>query len=475
MDQRRLELKPGARVVAADGACGTVEEILADPYTGRVAALVIRPGLLDNTRVTVPFKHVRDSDGGQVRLAISCAHLKSLPAYQPEALRLTESEREAHAVGTARAGDRLGHGNLAIFAGQRVRCPDGYAGRVVRLLLSTAGEPRHLIIRLRGVAGREVVMPVEWVAGIGQQAVQLNVLRQELRRLPAYRADRDIRREVENALASDEALRRGGLDVVAFSVHDGAVSLHGHVPDSSVKARIERAVRGVDGVLAVENELVPDDELLTLVAQALAEVPQLRRQTVSVTVDAGVITLSGQVDHLETRAAAEARVASVPWVRAVVDYLRVPGVPDEADQRVLQPWPGQSVHAIDMPLGRLELVIVDPHTRRISGIAVRGEFPDNAWSRRGMRPHEMSLQSRCVLIASEAIATVGSTGVILDVDALSAARFPDCDRAALVTPPSWWQPPYPYGQADLLLTAEPPHFEIEPDKSRGRRAAEAVR
>lgn len=65
--------------------------------------------------------------------------------------------------------------------------------------------------------------------------------------------DASIQANIERALAADPAL--SGLDVSTL-VENGKVTIVGSVKLSEAKQRVERTIRNVKGVLAVDNQLV---------------------------------------------------------------------------------------------------------------------------------------------------------------------------------------------------------------------------
>lgn len=65
--------------------------------------------------------------------------------------------------------------------------------------------------------------------------------------------DTSIQSEIERGLASDATL--SGLDVSTI-VESGKVTIFGSVRSTELKSRVERAVRAIKGVIALDNQLV---------------------------------------------------------------------------------------------------------------------------------------------------------------------------------------------------------------------------
>ncbi|MGH7623870.1 MAG: BON domain-containing protein [Gemmatimonadaceae bacterium] len=112
---------------------------------------------------------------------------------------------------------------------------------------------------------------------------------------------------------------------IATAVHDGIVTLSGHVSTFAQKLAAERAAERVAGVKAIANEL--DVRILginertdTDIAQAAltalhwdVEVPD----RITVKVDKGYVTLDGTVDWFFQKAAAQRAVRNLTGVRGV--------------------------------------------------------------------------------------------------------------------------------------------------------------
>jgi len=257
-------------------------------------------------------------------------------------------------------------------------------------------------------------------------------------------------------LWADDIVRATDYYEIDISVNAGRVTLNGHTQTSEIKARAERAAHSARGVLGVENRLVVDDELMMEVAQALAHDARTRGQIIGVCARHGVISLNGAVGSAGVRTAAEECAARVPRVRAVVNYLRAPGVEvDAEDQRVLQPGRGCAVYASDMPIGRVERVIINPRNRRVTAIIVHGELPDLTCDSSDQLPINLSQQTRRVVIPVSPRQMV-TTSVSLNITSVEAARCPDFDLASYVLPAANWRPPYPYRREDVLFEKEKP-------------------
>ena len=138
----------------------------------------------------------------------------------------------------------------------------------------------------------------------------------------------ELRQDVVDELAWDTSLDAPGIGV---AVHDGAVTLTGHVRSYAEKRAAEKAAKRVHSVIAVANDLevrLPsnlqkdDTDIATAAASAIrwsAPVPS----TISATVERGWVTLDGEVDWAYQRRAAENAVRDLAGVRGLSNQIRV--------------------------------------------------------------------------------------------------------------------------------------------------------
>jgi osmotically-inducible protein OsmY len=155
--------------------------------------------------------------------------------------------------------------------------------------------------------------------------------------------DRQIEQAVLQELRWDPRVevRRIGVEVA-----NGRVTLLGTVPSPDQRALAEDAVRRVDGVVTVVNqlyvvspaaELRPDGVICQAVRHTLDWDEGLPGQQLQVTVVGGVVTLTGQVGYAHQRDAAERAVRRLRGVRAVVNDLSVtaPRASDDTIQQMI--------------------------------------------------------------------------------------------------------------------------------------------
>jgi osmotically-inducible protein OsmY len=132
--------------------------------------------------------------------------------------------------------------------------------------------------------------------------------------------------------------------MVGVSTQDGVVTLSGYVDTYAAKLAAERAARRVYGVKAVANELEVklaeeriDPEIAKDAVQALKnriDVPL----GLGITVRDGYITLTGSVEWMYQKSAAEQAVKFLHGVRGVMNHIQVkPRVsPKEVQKRIIE-------------------------------------------------------------------------------------------------------------------------------------------
>lgn len=457
----RLEIRLGAEVWGREGPAGTVTQVVVSPRERRVTGVVVR--LFSGQEVIVPAEEVAEATEERVSLRLSLGELEKLPVWQEEShtpatlswpgwrwlrgggawLRIPGPVRRMEGLQSRLSGDAEGRPeerDVGIRRGQRVVASDGPIGRVDMVLVDAlTGRVRHLVVRQGLLFSRDVAVPADWVSTVEQDAVVLEASRDAVARLPVYRPDDELERDVEEALSREELLR-----VLAFPirarVEDGVVILRGHVHNRALAARAEEIARSVPGALEVRNELVVDHELLQEVVAAIQrdEATQSLRGYF-LRVRDGVVELTGTLPSLEHVQRLEEAIARVPGVRGIENHLTGLAIPHTWRQ-VVQPGIGRPVYATDQELGRVEAVVIDPRNRRVQAVVVAGDFPDAGAAPFAAGP----LWERRVVIPMEDVERVTPAGVFLRIHAGEAAERPDLREEEYPLAPPSWTPPFPY-------------------------------
>jgi osmotically-inducible protein OsmY len=141
--------------------------------------------------------------------------------------------------------------------------------------------------------------------------------------------DAEIREDVIRELSWDPQVT--DADAIGVAVKDGAVTLTGHVSSYPEKLAAARAAERVYGVKAVANDLevrlpgMPrtDDDIARAIAHVLEWNVRIPPDRVKARVQAGIVTLEGQVDHDFQRREVERMVRNVRGVVNVVDLITV--------------------------------------------------------------------------------------------------------------------------------------------------------
>ena len=143
------------------------------------------------------------------------------------------------------------------------------------------------------------------------------------------RSAMEIQCDVLEQLRCEPSLDAAGIGV---GVHGGVVTLWGHVSSLPQKHAAERATKRIAGVLGVADELVvklqasavrDDTDIAEMLVRSLAWNPFVPAGELKVTVDAGWVTLEGEVEWKYQREEAERAVARLTGVRGVTNFVRI--------------------------------------------------------------------------------------------------------------------------------------------------------
>jgi hyperosmotically inducible periplasmic protein len=148
-----------------------------------------------------------------------------------------------------------------------------------------------------------------------------------------FGAEDRITREVRHELVTLPYY--GVFDNMAYRVDNGVVTLFGEVTRPTLKSDAERAVKGIEGVSQVVNniEVLPvstmDDQIRLAVYRAIYGSSSLERYAlqavppIHIIVKNGNVTLEGVVATKGDAEAAAIRAKTVPGVFSVDSHLRV--------------------------------------------------------------------------------------------------------------------------------------------------------
>lgn len=120
---------------------------------------------------------------------------------------------------------------------------------------------------------------------------------------------------------------------VNVETKEGVVMIRGKVDSDAAKQAAEEITKGIDGVKSVKNELQvvtpakreatddKDDAITARVKDQIAKDSYLKKANIKVQTNAGVVSLTGEVQDLTTSAQASATVWEVPGVKSVKNDL----------------------------------------------------------------------------------------------------------------------------------------------------------
>jgi osmotically-inducible protein OsmY len=248
-----------------------------------------------------------------------------------------------------------------------------------------------------------------------------------------FYSDRDLLPEVWDALWKHADVRSVDSESFAISVRDGRVSLTGHLSKASNRKLIENVVMRVPGVVAVNNNLVVDDELALQVALALGRDGRTRSLVLPVSCSHGWVRLGGIVPDRALQAIAEQVTGQVPSVRGIVSLPAVDGEGRPPERLALQPRIGSKIYDHNTRQGVVAQIVIRPRGRLVTHAVVDtsdfadGQFISNRYS-----------------VPVEAMQVVTKQSVILKRSGPPLNAFPVFDPRDYPLVPPDWQPPYPY-------------------------------
>jgi osmotically-inducible protein OsmY len=152
--------------------------------------------------------------------------------------------------------------------------------------------------------------------------VQIALGVEELQKLPPYRNDHELQREVEEILDDLPFLhidRRGST----LRVQDGVLYMDGNTSSKLRGDMMSDQVQGVQGLQAIHNHLVGDDVLAQAIARAIGEDERTRDLPLGVYPELGRVRLSGAVSTAAQKEAVVEIARTIPGTREVMNDLQI--------------------------------------------------------------------------------------------------------------------------------------------------------
>ena len=143
-------------------------------------------------------------------------------------------------------------------------------------------------------------------------------------------SDSWITSKTKIALFSDDRVKGSQVHV---ETKGGTVMLRGKVDDAVAKTAAGEIAKGIDGVKSVKNELqvvapsnrkavdADDNQISKSIENRFKQDPQLKHAKIDAKVNAGVVTLTGEVKSIDTSARASELARGIPGVRSVKNDL----------------------------------------------------------------------------------------------------------------------------------------------------------
>src|SRR5262250_1692762 len=143
-------------------------------------------------------------------------------------------------------------------------------------------------------------------------------------------SDSWITSKTKIALFSDDRVKGTQVHV---ETKGGTVMLRGKVDDAEAKTAAGEIAKGIDGVKSVKNELqvvapsnrkavdADDNQISKSIENRFKQDPQLKHAKIDAKVNAGVVTLTGEVKSIDTSARASELARGIPGVRSVKNDL----------------------------------------------------------------------------------------------------------------------------------------------------------
>jgi len=272
---------------------------------------------------------------------------------------------------------------------------------------------------------------------------------------PNSAIDASLAQEVDHVLWKDAIFRTMDYDDIEVRIRERIVHLYGHVSSLSNGHRAENTIQGVDGVLGINNHLVPDDRLVTEVARELGRLENTFDCKFFTGVSHGVVLLSGEVNNAEIKLLAEKCAANNPNVRGVINNVHVrQNVPDLQESPFLQPSIGVEIFFLDGLSGRVRQVIINPDNRRVVAMVVQGRFTSQRQDLKSLNKGEARLSERSLVIPMRAVRYLTAVSGFLNIHGTDRDGYMEFDPVHFFGPQKDWKAPYPYCPEDVLFPVE---------------------
>jgi uncharacterized protein YrrD len=270
-----MQIRPGAQVIAGSDLIGKVSRLVYRPDSNEVVGIIVTGWIVLGHDVFVPIEAIERTEPDAVHLGLSLAEVSRLPPLEPGA-----ASSDVAAAGGPSGRTRLVRaaasgqmpvlaGGRPLRAGQKVTAPDGEVGQLDLVLIDPRTDrATGFVVRKGTLLVRDVIVPIELIKEVERDRIVLNATKDQVDRLPEYRPDDEITRDVVDALWYRSGLGPADVQFVEVHTRDGIVELTGHTHTEATKRRIEEVARRVRGVLDVRNHLDTFEALEEAVREA---------------------------------------------------------------------------------------------------------------------------------------------------------------------------------------------------------------
>jgi uncharacterized protein YrrD len=283
----RLKIRPGAHVISDDTEVGRVERVVFRPDTHEIAGLVVGGSIVLGHDVYVPIQAIASAEPDSVQVTLGLTELTRLPpvALDGELRAVADVPGHPGAASSQLRSAQSGQmealaGGRPLRAGQRVLARDGQVGQLDEVLVDPRTDRASgFVVRKGRFLGRDVIVPADWIETVDQDRIVLKASKAQIDKLPEYRPDHEIDRDVIDALWYGSRLRTADVQFVEVHTRDGVVELTGHTHTEATRKAIEEVVRQVRGVLDGRNHLDTFEALQEAVREAQREALERARTT----------------------------------------------------------------------------------------------------------------------------------------------------------------------------------------------------
>ena len=295
-----MDLIWGAPVASTDRWVGALSRARLTGESHQLTHLAVKRGLLLRRLFVVPIDDLERGDHEALYLGLSTSDFFGLGKTVEGGGRAGGLDLDGRTRVMLEGGAKLK------LAGVRIRAED-------RSLT-------HLLVRRGRLARDTAVLPLEKMVALSSGETTTKLGMHELVALPRYRRDREIERDVWDALYRSDSISPVDLHGIRVSVTDGKAAIDGNVREPETAAEVARFVASVDGAVTVEDMVVNDWDIRLGVAAAISSLDSRLLDTIEVRSHLGTVTLKGHVPSADLTEAVLRAARDIGGVRDV-QYL----------------------------------------------------------------------------------------------------------------------------------------------------------